>query len=262
MMKTAAVVIALLLLLSFAFADETPQNPTLRQANDEDLTLGLYDAYFDDAVFLGDSVTRQLRNYLIAEKEKNRPALGDARFLVAGKYTLYAASRKNLYGDVRLRYQGNDVTPHGGLKAMDAKKAFILLGLNDHVGSQMEKDVSRYGSLIDHIREACPGITLICQSMNPIQEHRQNKTLNKANLDAFNLRLQALCEEKGVMYLDIATPLMNETGYLRPEYALSKTDNVHLNERGVAVWVDTLRRFARDQYELGRWTPDRQEALE
>ncbi len=254
MRKTAAMILALMLLTAYALA----QNIT----GEGDAPPEQYDGYFDDAVFFGDSVTRQLRNYASAETQKGRPTLGTARFLVAGKLTLYAASRKNLYGDVRLRYRGSDVTVHGGFKAMEAKKAFVLIGLNDHVGSQMEKDVSRYASMIDHILESCPGITLICQSMNPIQEHRQSKTLNKANLDAFNERLKALCAEKGVLYLDIATPLMNEEGFLRPEYALSKNDNVHLNESGCAVWVDTLRRFAREQIENGAQTPETRDTNE
>lgn len=253
MMKTAVLMIALLLLMTFARAEEQ------RGGNAD---AARYDAYFDDAVFVGDSLTRQLRNYVSAEKEKDRGTLGGARFLATANFTLYAGSLRNVTGDARLRYRGADVTVHGGLKAMGAKKAFVLLGVNDHAGSQLEKDVRRYGVMIDHILEACPGITLVCQSMSPVQEHRQSKTLNKKNLDAFNARVEALCAQKGVVYLDIATPLMNEKGFLRGEYAASKGDNVHLNDRGVAVWVDTLRAFARAQYESGAWTPGEGESGE
>ncbi len=196
--------------------------------------------FFADAVFVGDSVTAQLKTFV-----KETDQLPGARFLCAINYTLYAAcllspSTKHL----NLKLRGDEVTVQEGLRRLNAKKAFVLLGLNDHAGSDLEADLRRYGKMIDHILDKNPGIILVIQPLTPIQKHMQGKTLNQKNMNAFNEGLKALCEEKGVYFLDIATPLMNEEGFLEADYALSKKDNVHMNNKGLQIWVDTLCQFA------------------
>lgn len=203
------------------------------------------DAYFDDAVFLGDSIIGQLSRYTHQLRQSGQPTLGTARFLYAGSYTLHSANLKSPGGKVSLLYRGIPGTPHGSLRRMGAGKAFVLLGLNDAAGYRLQKDLARYARLIDNIRAHSPGITLIALSLPPIAEGAQDKSFNQANLKAFNEGLAALCEEQNVLFLDITSPLADEQGYQRPDY--SADGQVHLNEAGLSVLLSCLREFAQQQ---------------
>lgn len=260
MKKMICLLMALLMLLACGLAEETQAEiPSLRKENDADLHEGVYDSYFDDAVFVGDSVTDQLSRYVQEQRQlTGKDVLGTARFLCVGKYSLRHACYNTVQGDVNLRYRRQDVTIQDGLQKMGAGKVFMLLGLNDHAGSGMKDDLVRYGVIIDHVREKNPGIIFVAESCTPIYWGAENETLNRKNLTGFNANLKALCEEKNAYYLDIATPLTGEDGFLINEYAYDKL--CHLNEDGLAVWLTELRRFARDQYEQGLWTMETGEA--
>ena len=198
------------------------------------------EAFFSHTVFIGDSLTNQLKSYA-----REKKLLTGARFLSATNYRLnVAAARYVDTKNVQLKLAGSAVTVPEALQILKAEKVFILLGLNDHAGSNLDYDISRYSNLIDHIREKLPDILIVAQSLTPIQRHLQGKTLNQANMNAFNQALKALCEEKDVVFLDIATPLMDENGFLNSAYARDSSDNVHLNNKGLKIWADTLYAFA------------------
>ena len=201
---------------------------------------GVYEEFFDHAVFLGDSVTYQLRGY--AREKKLFPG---AKFLCVTNYNLGLACRTALNdAEAQLTLRGMRVTVQEGLKMLEARKVFILLGLNDHAGSNLKVDMERYSRIIDHIRDTLPDITIIAQTVTPIQKRLQGKTLNQENMNSFNEALEALCAEKGVLFLDIASPLKDEEGFLNTAYARDRSDNVHLNDAGLKVWADTLYAFA------------------
>ena len=204
------------------------------------------DAFFDDAVFLGDSLTTQLGAYVREQRSRKGGLLGDAKFLSATSYSLATASKEKPYGDVTLKVRGESVTPQEGLKRLGAGKVFIMLGLNDHAGYNVASDVNHYAMLINHIRAAIPGVMIVVETMTPIQQHMQSSTLNQANLDLFNRELEQLCREMGVYFIDIASPLKNSHGYLNPAYAHAVDDNVHLNDQGLKLWVQALQDFAED----------------
>lgn len=198
------------------------------------------DSFFAHTVFVGDSLTQQLKNYA-----REKKLMGSARFLCATNYRLNVAASKWMdMKNVQLKLGGSPVTVPEALQILKADRVFILLGLNDHAGSNLDYDIQRYSNLIDHIREKMPDIMIVAQSLTPIQKHLQGKTLNQANMDAFNTALEALCAEKDVCFLDIATPLKDENGFLNSAYARDRSDNVHLNDKGLKIWAETLSAFA------------------
>ncbi|MBQ8135802.1 MAG: hypothetical protein IJ174_00010 [Clostridia bacterium] len=207
---------------------------------------GAADSFFDDAVFIGDSLTAQLASYVREQRSLKKNVLGEARFLSATNYSLTTAAKENLYGNVRLKVRGLEVTPQEGLQMLGAGKAFIMLGLNDHAGSSLATDINHYAMLINHIRALNPGIMIVVETMTPIQKHLQSSTLNQANLDRFNEELALLCAEMDVYFVDIATPLKNQEGFLDSAYAYAYNDNVHLNLKGLRLWVQALNDFADD----------------
>ena len=210
-----------------------------------------FDSYFDDAVFCGDSLTVQLQYFVKTMRSEQPDFLGGARFLCTISYPLSKAASKSAgASDVALRYRGTAVSVPDGLNWMGAGKVFLFFGLNDAC-ADLDRDMERYGRMIDNIREKNPGIVIIAQSLTPVKKGHTNYRLNPENLNAFNARLEALCAEKGAIYLDIATPLKDEEGYLNQSLELRRDDNVHLGTEGVRIWVGTLRAFAASQMTAG-----------
>ncbi len=209
-------------------------------AQDEEAIIA---AFYDDAVLVGDSVMQQIGRYKMAQDEKGRMLLGRARFLTASSYTLYQGSRITpLTHKVAFRMGGERISLSKALKRMGAGKAIILLGLNDQAGDRLQNDIKMYARLIDLNRKDNPHMQLIAMSVTPIMKSAQTKTLNQKNFDAFNEALQALCEEQGLLYLDMASHLKDDKGFLNPAYF--SEDRVHLNREGMEVFIERLRAFA------------------
>lgn len=201
--------------------------------------------FYDGTVFVGDSILQQLGRYAMICQQEGRPLLGSARFLTAASYTIYLGSRQNAYPDeVALKYRGVPVSLHEGLKTMEARRAFVLLGLNDNAGTQLDKEISFYSLLIQRARDTNPGLDLIILSMTPIVKNAQDEWLNQANLDRFNLRLESLCGELGVTFLDVSSALKDEEGFLNRDYSSDK--RVHLNPLGLGVLAEKLNSYVRE----------------
>ena len=217
--------------------------PTPEPVTDELLETGIYDSYFDDAVFLGDSITETLKNYCIGQRRTNESFLGTAQFLAAVGMNVRLASRDDRS---LLKYRGYAVSVTEGLLSMQAKRVFVLLGVNDIAGKYPEETIEYYRTLIDVIREKCEGIEIVAQAVTPVSyAFCKERGLKVEEWNAFNERLAQLCAEENVPFLDFAQYLMDAEGYL--DAAMTGDGMFHLNENGNAVWVRELRRFAAEQ---------------
>ena len=215
-----------------------------------------YDAFFNDTIIIGDSITGGLRNYVIRERAARPTLLGDAEFYASAKYGLqHAASLSKK----RMPYNGNGVTLPYLLKRTEAKKVFVMLGLNNWAGAQIEKCIELYRQMIVNLRAVNPDVLIYLESCTPVVKTGEREKVNNENLDAFNAALRKLCRETGVFYVDIATPLKGEDNAMRPEY--SKDGYVHMSPEGAAVWLDALYQFAYDATLAGWYTPEDGDAV-
>jgi lysophospholipase L1-like esterase len=200
---------------------------------------------FDGTVFVGDSIMQQIGRYRLEQAEQGNPVLEGARFLAISSYSLSQASRVTpAKHKPAPMLRGARVSLPEGLRLMEAKRAFILLGMNDEAGARLDNQILLYRRLIERALDRNPGLDLIALSVTPITKTAQTKKLNQANFNAFNAALKALCQELGVGYLDVATPLMDEEGFLRPEF--SSDNRVHLSKKGMKMFVETIEAFAQN----------------
>jgi len=227
----------------------------LPAARGEALTEEQLLSYYDGCVFVGDSITRQLRVYIL-EKQKTDPGfMKNTKFLVTQSYFLYTASLKNLRKDANnLIYRGTEMPLCRILGEMKPKRALILLGVNDYIGEQIEKGIGYCERIIDRAAEFSPDTQIIFESLTPVTERFCRRKDYRTMWDQYNAALEEMCARRGVGYVDIATPLKDEEGYLRKEY--SSDGKYHLKDKGLQLWLDTLADYARQQYEQGLWTPD------
>ena len=228
-------------------------SPTLEPVTDEMLDSGRFDAYFDDAVFVGDSITESLRNYCIAQQRDDEDFMGNAQFLAAVSMSVRLASSDSR---TLLQYRGNAVSVTEGLLKMGAGRVFIMLGVNDYAGKYPDATLAYFDTLIDAIQEKCEGIEIVIQSVTPVTKRFcQERRIAIEEWNGFNVLLEQLCEEKGVQYLSFAELLMDAEGYLADD--MTGDGMFHLTPAANALWIHALRQFAAEQYALsGAYPPE------
>ena len=216
------------------------------------LESGFYDSFFNNSVFIGDSITQGMQNYLIQFRQKTPLLLGNAKVIAAKSFTLVEACAPVApEGDAALRFQGRSMSLPELLKATKAEKLFIMLGANDYGGGNLEESVAQYRVLLDFVMQNAPDVAVYVQSCTPMVKGSESEARSNAQLDAFNAALFALCEEKGVHYVDVATPMKDASNGLMPEY--SSDQYMHMSEAGAQKWIDALYTYAQESYALGQW---------
>ena len=199
-------------------------------------------SWFDDAAFVGDSVSMYLTWYA------GSAGLGDATFLTAGSFSLVNALSPISPNTVHPTYQGMPVTVEDGIVMSGAKKVFILLGMND-LSYGVDISVERYQTLIQRIYQQAPDVQIFIQSTTPMTKTSPSYTsvLNNTVISQFNDRMKELCQENGWYYLDVASVLTDSEGYLRDDYCSDPAGSgpnamgMHLLLPAMDAWVNYLR---------------------
>ncbi len=189
--------------------------------------------YFDDAVFVGDSVSLMLSYYAA-----DTGLLGDAQFLVRGSYSVAHA----LNGTMLMTYRGQQLSLPDAIAATGAKKVFFMLGMNDIGLNGIDATMESWETLLWAVKKVCPEVEIVIQSMTPVYTGGEKGKLNNPNVDAYNARLQAFAEEAGYGYLDVASFMKDATGGLAERYCSDQY--VHLTTEGAATWVKVLKAYS------------------
>jgi len=195
--------------------------------------------YFDNSVFLGDSVTLGLKNYTTKNRQTNSYFLGNAKFIAVGSYsvadTLVSVDSPN---SIHSLYNGVATQPQDIIADMGVKRVFICLGLND-VGIYTKNEyLTNYSILINRLRKAVPDIQIGILSVTPLTVEGERKSLYNAKIDEYNNALAAFAKENGCYFIDIASVLKDEEGYLT--YELSSDNYCHLEPTAYDAWVDYM----------------------
>lgn len=175
-------------------------------------------SYFDDAVFIGDSVTQGFRNSgffpaknIVAEKNVN------LNKIVANEAC----------------YKGNTQTLYQMIAAQmpNPKKIYILLGLNNLPGTSNENSMIYYKQMLQQIKEKFPNTIIYVESLTPMMKNSEyTKSFSQDKINDFNERLEALAKEEQVYYLNLQEALKDGNGYLVGEYA--SIDGLHMVTAG------------------------------
>lgn len=189
-------------------------------------------SYFDDAVFIGDSLTVGIKHYDVMSNT-----------------TVFAATGiglENIFTKQAIKQGDQTLTILDALSAHPAKKVYIMLGANSLM-SNFDHLIEQYGRLVDEVVNRTGKDTVIyVQSVLPINEplfhvkYAPNTTTN-ADIDRFNEMLCAMAEQKGVYYLDVASVFKDENNAM-PES--DTPDGMHIISSQYVIWFDYLKTHA------------------
>jgi hypothetical protein len=202
-------------------------------------------SFFDNAVFVGDSVTLKLKLFVINQRKTDANFLGEANFLVAGSLgwanLLWEISEKSVHP----AYNGQKMLVEDAIAEMGAKKAMFMLGENDIGLYGVEKTIENAKKLLDKVKQKSPDIKIYIQSVTPMVKERQLKDLNNPNIEKFNVQLRQFCEINGYAYWDVAAIFKDADGALSREDC-SDPDGlgIHFTDAACKKWVKGLEKCA------------------
>ena len=194
-------------------------------------------AFFDQAVFIGDSISMTLESYCAASG-----ALGGAKFLCAGSMS----PTNMLTGKILPEYpKGSGQKPaiEDSVAATGAKVVYIMLGM-DNIAYGIERATNDYLTIINNIVSKNPDVQIVIQSVTPMTETSTSTSekLNNDQINAFNAKMQEYCQENRWYYLNVAEVFKDENGYLKLEYCSDRNSmGMHFTYDGAKVWVNYLK---------------------
>ncbi|MDL2219322.1 GDSL-type esterase/lipase family protein [Ruminococcaceae bacterium OttesenSCG-928-O06] len=182
--------------------------------------------YFDNVVFVGDSITQGLEMYSAG--------------IPNAKYCAYlGVSPKGLYdGSMQKRRDGVTEVPLEALVAHQPDNVYVLLGTNAMVGMGDEALLTYYSEMLDAFKEALhPEVCIYVQSITPVVQGRDAR-FDMDRIRALNDQLAKMAFEKGLYFVDLNEALAGDDGWMRSDYGAG--DGYHMTPAGYAAWVEYL----------------------
>ena len=186
--------------------------------------------YFDDAAFIGDSITTGILLYDI---------MPNADVIASTGINLQSIMTAEV---IKSKDSDRKLTVLEALDKAEANKIYIMLGANGLAYLGAEQTVKYYDSFIEEVKKVKPDAIIYVQSIFPIHESlfAQNYKGNLTNgtIDATNELLMKMCEEKEIYYLNPGEVFKDETGGLMREVT---ADGLHFNSEYYTKWMDYLK---------------------
>lgn len=200
------------------------------------------EAWFSDAVFVGDSVMIGWRSYNYLEQETNEDFFGQTRFLCSGSYGAGHALEPVSGTSLHPEYMGEQHLIEDSLNMIGAKKVFICFGLNDLTIYGVDGTLSNFREVISRIRGKNPNIEIYIISTMYMYKGSEREKLNNKNILMLNHGLASMCRELNLEFVNIASHLIDEQGFVPDEYSSDKY--VHQTNAAYEIWAEVLRAVA------------------
>ena len=184
--------------------------------------------YFGDALFVGDSLTEDLKKY---------GGLDNASYFYhvgLSVYQLFEHPKPNAL---------TDRTFEQTLRAGRYKKIYIMLGINEMGTGDTAYFARHYSAALSKIRALQPNAVLYIESILPVTAEKSEKdsVFNNPRIRERDAGLRKLANGKNIFYLDVASALENGSGDLPADYS---GDDVHLKARYYPLWTNFLLKNA------------------
>ena len=181
------------------------------------------DEYFDDAAFVGDSITEGIKLYEV---------MTNATVVAARGINL-----DNVFTDDQIRTAQGNSTVMGALEAAEPKKIYIMFGANG-VGWFTEQHFTDvYTKFVQAVKEQHPDSQIYLQSVTQeFDDSREDISNDKIN--RYNELVVEIAEEQKVHYLDVASAFKDEKGCLPED---SNGDGMHFGNKYYQKWFDYLK---------------------
>lgn len=225
---------------------EEAASPDPAMLTDEELA-----QYYNESVFVGDSIMVGFRNHCTKKKDS---FMNGAQFLAVGSYSAANAIKPVTSKNIHPLYKGKKYQIWDAIPRMGVKRVFILLGMNDIAILGLEGARDQYEEVINKVVEACPDAEIHILSMTYTLKDAGTTMLNNKNIAKYNVLLEEMAQENGWDYINVTDSISDGKGNLDAAYC--SDDFVHLSSAAYDVWETLFRDFANAQPKGAPETPE------
>lgn len=189
-------------------------------------------SYFDDVLFLGDSLADGFKVY------NSSLELKDSK---AGYLTQRSMSpRSFLQPGVHVDAGGGPVDVWAVIEQVQPGKMYLTLGTNALMSMSPEDFIVTYYQLVDKIRRTSPNTQIYVTTITPVAawKSRKESRLSFDRIYQANQLIAKMCVEENLALINLYDVLKSSSGYLREDIAAS--DGIHLSPSGYREWLDYL----------------------
>lgn len=175
--------------------------------------ISIYKEYFKEDLFIGDSITEELKYYKFLY-DKN----------VFSKIGLNTDTLRKLIPDEDF--------------GIEPKNIYLMMGLNDSVFVKTEeKFKERYLAMLDALQAKFPDAKIYLQAIFPVSkalDEKEDARVNNTKINSFNEVIKTIASERGLDYLDFSYLLKENEDYFEP-------DGMHLKSKFHKVWLNEVK---------------------
>ena len=193
-------------------------------------------SYFDDAIFLGDSLADGFRVYSRSLDLSN----SSAKYLTQKS----TSPRTFLQPGVHVDAGAGPVDVWAVIEQVQPGKMYITLGTNALMAMSPEDFIASYYQLIDKIRGTSPNTQIYVTTVTPVAawKSQSEARLSFDRIYRSNQLIAKMCVEKDLALINLYDVLKSSSGYLREEIAAG--DGIHLSPSGYREWLEYLTTHA------------------
>ena len=175
--------------------------------------ISVYKEYFKEDLFIGDSITEELKYYKFLYDNN-----------VFSKIGLNTDTLRKLIPDENF--------------GIEPKNIYLMMGLNDSVFVKTEeKFKERYLAMLDALVEKFPDAKIYLQAIFPVSktlDEKEDARVNNTKINSFNEVIKTIASERGLDYLDFSYLLKENEDYFEP-------DGMHLKSKFHRVWLNEVK---------------------
>lgn len=188
--------------------------------------------YFDDAIFMGDSLADGFKDYA-------------AWMSLKGRGTLYLTQRSMT---PRSFMQPGAMVDAGDAGVVDVwatiadrqpGKMYITLGTNALMAMDPAEFIESYYQLVAKIRQTSPNTTIYITTIPPTSSAyaAKEERLSKERIQQANDLIAKMCREENLALINLYDVVMGADGYLNEEI---NSDGIHMTPEGYKMWLNYL----------------------
>lgn len=175
--------------------------------------ISVYKEYFKEDLFIGDSITEELKYYKFLYDNN-----------VFSKIGLNTDTLRKLIPDEDF--------------GIEPKHIYLMMGLNDSVFVKTEeKFKERYLAMLDALQAKFPDAKIYLQAIFPVSkalDEKEDARVNNTKINSFNEVIKTIASERGLDYLDFSYLLKENEDYFEP-------DGMHLKSKFHKVWLNEVK---------------------
>lgn len=188
--------------------------------------------YFDDAIFMGDSLADGFKDYA-------------AWMSLKGRGTLYLTQRSMT---PRSFMQPGAMVDAGDAGVVDVwatiadrqpGKMYITLGTNALMAMDPAEFIESYYQLVAKIRQTSPNTTIYITTIPPTSSAyaAKEERLSKERIQQANDLIAKMCREENLALINLYDVVMGADGYLNEDI---NSDGIHMTPEGYKMWLNYL----------------------